>query len=260
MVTNRFKVLLPIVACAHALLVALPVRATPIDYGDFAGTSVTYLQVTEDSATDPTPLYGPPTVAGNGITFSPTAAFSSNVSGGNSDITDGKLNTTLVTNNPSVGAIDNILVSERGDYTLAGSGTSATNTSVSAPVFLTLTEVNGGTVSPVALFSGNLTFSPSSGSYNLVSNPGSGVIWNGSLLINVDALLVANGINGRATRIEYQMDNQLLAFSQSGSIAFIEKKNGFVSISVNVPEPSTLVLALIGSLALAWQFRRRRAA
>lgn len=257
MVTNRFKALLPFVACAHILLAGLPASATPIDYGDFTGTNVTFLQVTEDSATDPTPLWGAPTVSGNGIIFNPTAAFAATASGGSSDLTDGKLNTTLASNNPGVDSIHNILISERGDYTLAGSGTSATSASVSAPVFLTLTEVNGVPISPVALFSGNVAFSPSAGSYNLVSNPGSGQIWTGSLLIDVDALLPGLGINGHATKIQYVMDNTLLAFSQAGTISFIEKKNGFVTLQTNVPEPSTLVLALIGSLALAWQIRRR---
>ena len=39
--------------------------AAPINYGDFPGTSVTFLDVTEDSATDPTPLFGAPALAGD---------------------------------------------------------------------------------------------------------------------------------------------------------------------------------------------------
>jgi PEP-CTERM motif len=260
LVTNLFKAILPATACAQVLLVGLPASATPIIYGDFAGTNVTFQQVTEDSATNPNPslplpLYGPPTVSGDGLFFNPTAAFSANVSNGANQITDGKLTTTLVTNS-SGGTIHNILVTERGDYTLAGAGTSATNVSVSAPVQLTLTGVNGGSVSPVALFSGNVVFTPAGGSYNLASNPGTGVIWTGSLLINIDALMTNNG-GGRATQIQYVMDNTLVAFSQSGTIAFIEKKNGFVDLVANVPEPSTWVLAVLGSLALAWHARRR---
>jgi hypothetical protein len=240
------------------LLLASPLVATPINYGDFSGTHVSFLQVTEDSATDPTPLWGAPTVAGDGLTFSPTAAFHASASGGSTDLTDGKLNTTFVANDPSTGAIHNVMIHEGGDYTLAGSGTSATTASVAAPVFLTLTEVNGAAVSPVALFAGNLTFAPSGGTYDLVNDPGIGVVWTGALMVNIDALLAANGINGRATRIEYQMDNTLVATSESGTISFIEKKNGFVSLHANVPEPSTLTLALVGSLGLAWQIRRRR--
>src|ERR1700680_1582955 len=128
------------------LLLASSLQAVPIDYGDFTGTHVSFLQVTEDSATDPTPLWGAPTLSGDGITFSPTATFSASASNGSSDITDGKLNTTIKPNNVNVGSIHNILINERGDYTLAGTGTASTSASVSAPVFLTLTEVNGSSV------------------------------------------------------------------------------------------------------------------
>src|SRR5262249_40429550 len=101
---------------ALSATMASPALATPINYGDFAGPTITYHQVTEDSATDPTPLWGPPTLAGDGITFTPPAAFSALGFNGSADITDGKLNTTITTNDTNVGAIHNIQVSERGDY------------------------------------------------------------------------------------------------------------------------------------------------
>jgi hypothetical protein len=235
-----------------------PAFAAPINYLDFVGTNVTYKDVTEDSATDPTPLWGAPTISGDGLNFTPLAAFSASSSGGSPpDITDGKLDTTIVVNDPGVGAIDNILVSERGDYTLAGSGTIASNTSVAAPVILTLLEINGVGISPTPLYSGNLMFSPSGGTYDLVNDPGSGEIWTGSLMIDIDAAMAAINKDGRATKIKYHMDNTLTAFSESGSIAFIAKKDGIVSLEVNVPEPTSFVLALLGPLGLAWVLRRR---
>lgn len=250
---------------AHALLASMlcalvcsPAFALPINYFDFVGTNVTFEDVTEDSATDPTPLWGAPTVSGDGLLFTPLAAFSATSSGGGADITDGKLDTTIVVNDPNVGAINSIFVTERGDYTLVGAGTAVTSTSVGAPVFLTLTEVNGIGITPTPLFSGNLVFTPSGGTYNLIADPGTGVIWNGSLLIDVNAAMAAIKIDGRATKIVYHMDNTLTAISELSSIAFIAKKDGIVRLEVNVPEPASCVLACTG-LALLGLFRRRRA-
>ena len=93
--------LLPVTASALVCAISLPTIAAPINYGNFSGANVNFLQVTEDSATDPTPLFGPPTVAGDGMTFSPTAAFSANASSGSIDLTDGKLNTTIQANTPA---------------------------------------------------------------------------------------------------------------------------------------------------------------
>ena len=42
-----------------------------INYGSFMGTDVTYVDVTESSATDPVPLFGAPSVSGNSIDFNP---------------------------------------------------------------------------------------------------------------------------------------------------------------------------------------------
>ena len=138
-----------------------------------------------------------------------------------------------------------------GDYTLVGAGTVTTSTSVAAPVFLTLTEVNGIGISPTALYSGNLVFTPSGGTYDLLNDPGTGVIWNGSLFIDVDAALAAIHIDGRATKIVYHMDNTLTAISEANSIAFIAKKDGIVRLEVNVPEPASMVLAFFGSLGVS---------
>jgi len=251
---------------AHTLLASMLTAlvcsaafAQPINYGNFAGTNLMFLDVTEDSATDPTPLWGAPTVSGDGLQFTPLAAFSASTSGGGADLTDGKLDTTLMVNDPKVGAINTISVFERGDYTLAGGGTITTSTSVGAPVFLTLLEVDGVGITPIPLYSGNLLFAPSGGSYDLINDPGTGVIWTGNLLIDVNAAMAAlpDPIVGRATKIKYHMDNTLTAISEASSIAFIGKKDGIVRLDVNVPEPASCVLACIGLALLALVGRRR---
>jgi hypothetical protein len=45
------------------VFLASPAAAASINYGDLVGISVKYLQVTEDSVTDPTPLFGAPSSA-----------------------------------------------------------------------------------------------------------------------------------------------------------------------------------------------------
>ena len=65
--------------------------AAAIDYGDYVGIDVKYLQVTEDSGTDATPLFGTPNLAGNTLDFNPPSFNSSSSGAGGVDITDGTL-------------------------------------------------------------------------------------------------------------------------------------------------------------------------
>src|SRR3954447_22415759 len=79
-------------AALAALLLAKPALSAPINYGNFAGATVTYTQVTEDanSAGDNPPLFGPPTVSGDSIDFDPVGFNAANANGG-ADLTDGNL-------------------------------------------------------------------------------------------------------------------------------------------------------------------------
>ena len=78
-----------------ALLVVInPAAGVPINYGSFAGTSVNYIDVTENSTTDSLPLYGTPTLSGDSVSFSP-ARFSSSAAGAASDQTVGNLTFTV---------------------------------------------------------------------------------------------------------------------------------------------------------------------
>src|SRR3712207_4160532 len=77
------------VASAAALLAGLtaPAGAAQINYGTFMGTHVIYTNITEDTgASEPLPLFGPPTVTGDSIDFNPVGfdAASTNIG---SDIT-----------------------------------------------------------------------------------------------------------------------------------------------------------------------------
>ena len=122
-----------IVLCV-ALLLTVFVNSTlaaPINYGDFAGTTVTYVQVTEDSATDTPPLFGPPTVNGDQLDFNTPNFHANSNNGGPVDITDGQLNFGIWATLPNV--VEVFSMTEAGDYTLFGAGTSATAVSVSTP-------------------------------------------------------------------------------------------------------------------------------
>ncbi|HEX3600612.1 MAG TPA: PEP-CTERM sorting domain-containing protein [Lacipirellulaceae bacterium] len=212
-------------------------RAATINYGNFGPVppGVSFLQVTESSGTDPVPLYGPPTPFATGLDFDP-AAFVASANGGGADITDGQLNFT-VASSPNIG-IGNISLFEGGDYTLAGSGTTATQVLAGAIITATVTEINGAPVAPF-----NLPSSNASVGFNLVANPGIVQPWTLGTGFNIN--LPPGQL---ATKVEFAIDNSLVALSESGSIAFIAKKDFRIDIMPRVPEPATIALLGLGSV------------
>jgi len=246
----RAKVALAVVALG---MIVVPVaQAVPINYGNFNGVSVVYQQVTEDSTTDPTPLYGAPSVSGDSLNFSPVSFGASATGAGGIDLTDGTLATSLV----SIAGyyIEKIQFSERGDYTLFGNGTTNTNATVTNSMFIRITNVTGGAIAPIAA-TVNMTFSPSDGTYDLVNDPGIGVIWQGNTLVDIDAILAAAGYSDRkATKVDITMDNTLAVLSEAGTTAYIKKKQAEgITITAIVPEPATIGLLVLGGL---WLRRR----
>lgn len=231
-----------------AIATAGPVRAASINYGDFGPIppGVAFLGVTESSATDPVPLYGPPSSFPVGLDFDP-AGFAATASGGAQDITDGQLNLALAT--PADLGITQISLFEAGDYTLAGSGGEVTQALAGAIVRATVTQVNGVDVSPISLAPVNASVA-----FNLAANPGIVQPWSLGLSLNLAAQLDPSQ---RATRVEIAIDNQLLAFSETGSTAFIAKKDFRLDVGV-VPEPGTASLVLAALAGLAATSRRRR--
>ena len=227
--------------------------AAPINYGDFAGSTVMYRQVTEDSATDPTPLFGAPTIAGDSLDFNPTA-FVSNSSGGAIDSTIGVLDFTIEALFANV--IEEIQLREAGDYTIFGAGGAGTSATVSAPIFINIVEVDGLSVTPIN-FNTNMVFTPSAGDYNLADDgAGFGVIWVGILDIDVNQVLIDQGISFEfgATEIKFIMNNILATTSEAGSSAEIQKKDLGLSITI-VPEPASLALFTLGTALIATRRR-----
>lgn len=229
------------------------------NYGNLNGDNVLYQAIIESSTTDPLmQLFGAPSVANDSLLFSPVN-FGINVTGsGGFDYMDGTLTTTIHAINNS--RIDKVQFSERGDYTLAGTGTSATNASVAAALFVRITHVDNVGITPVTLET-NFTFSPSDGTYNLIDDPGIVKIWQGGVEVDLNALLASVGKSGKATDVDITLDNSLIAFSESGTVAYIKKKQvDGVSITAIVPEPSVFALLAIGVLSLfgyAWKRGRK---
>jgi hypothetical protein len=232
--------------------------ASPINYGNLNGVSVVYQQITEDSTTDPTPLFGQPSVADDSLLFSPVSFGASATGAGGIDLTDGTLATSIVALQNS--RIKKLQFSEFGDYSLYGNGTASTSAQVMTTLFIRVTHVDGGAITPVT-FTANMLFSPSDGSYNLIDDHGIGVLWQGGIVYDVTAALQRAGYLGEATKLDLTLDNTLVAMSEAGTVAYIKKKqlNG-VSITTIVPEPSAFALlgcGILGLLAYGWGSRKK---
>ena len=253
-----------ILACS-LIVAATSLQVTAqINYGDFAGTTVTYLDVTESSPSgDPLPLFGAPTVSGNTLDFNPTANFAASASGaGGTDQTDGKLDMGIHAQTGNF--IPEVQFSEAGDFTLGGFANDAF-VSVTATLFVDVFEVDGAPINTIAgIYS--MTFTPSNGDFQLsnpIDNPGAlpgiGGPWNGGVSIDIDQLLTDESVefvNG-ATKVGVVIDNTLLAVSQDGTTAEIRKKD-FKGLSITVvPEPTTAALGMLGLLGLLAAARGR---
>lgn len=240
---------LAIIALA-ALLLGAPALAAPINYGDFNGSTVNYLQVTEDalSAGDSPPLFGPPTVTGDSIDFDPVGFKATSANGVGADITDGNLKFMIKAKGNA--AISSIKFAEAGDVTLVGFGSDATFASVSTHLFIDVVEVDGIPISVVSLNNVSIPFAPSGGTYGLASDGGGGPLytsaWAGNVVINVNAILTSHGIPFArgATKVKVNLDNTLAALSQPNTSSLIAKKNANgVVITVNLPEPTAGLMA-----------------
>jgi hypothetical protein len=262
-------------------LVAQPTLAAQINYGTHMGTHVTYVNVTEDTGADePSALFGAPTVTGDSIDFNPVG-FDASSSNGGADITNSNL--VFMVTAKSGSRIQNIQFNETGDTTLAGNvapGSMGTASAVFASGVVDIHEVDFQGINHISVpFS--MSFSPSGGTFFLGTDGGGGPIfntqWNGSVTIPIEQILIANGFNitpgvldpdSGATKISVDMDNVLVAVSQPGTSALIDKKDfGGISIRVNVPgepggepeipEPTAMVLAGLGMLGLVVSRRAR---
>ena len=174
----------------------------------------------------------PVLVAGNTFVFFPQNFRAQSVGGG-SAITGDRLEFDLYAN--AGFRITGVSISEFGDYGIVGDGGSVADA--------------GG------LFLTNLDTAQVASS-QIVTSPGSPITtegfgnWSGSASVDVSNAQPA------WTRVHVVVDNDLIAISTAGGVAFIEKKvfGSGVSITI-VPTPGSMALVAAGGLMA---FRRRR--
>ena len=235
------RVSLALAALAGLLLAASGASASVINYGDFPGIGpgeVSFLQVTENSTTDPTPLYGAPTRVGNQLLFFPNS-FTSYSANGTADTTAGTLQ--MIIQAPQGLFLQTILVSELGDYSLLGAGTSGTSAGVSG--LLTVTDLTPG------------THGTDSAVLNILPAPPYALPDDTSGEFSGTELVDLSGKN--ITKVMINLNNILQTTSEYGTTAFIEKKLFGITTITYTPEPAALSLLGLGALGLLARRRRR---
>jgi hypothetical protein len=231
------------------------VNANTISYGTLVGSSVNYSNVSETSLSigDSAPLYGAPILVGDSLVFN-AMTFSSQAANGATDITDGKLDATIASKNNTY--INSILFQEFGDATLAGTGTSATRSSVGNSIFVTVLAVDNLPIFP-QFISVNMAMSPTN-QWTLAGGPLTGQLWNGTLNLNLSGI-VTGDVTGHVTKVSISMDNTLTTSSELNTQAFIAKKAAGLSVTPEIiPEPSVIsLLVLSGALLVVGWFGRK---
>jgi hypothetical protein len=238
-------------AALAAAALSSPSEAAPINYGDFVGINVIYKAVTEDSGTDPTPLFGAPNLAGDTLDFNPPSFNSSSTGAGGVDITDGTL-TFMIEAKPNQ-VIDELQFSEAGDFTLAGFGGTGTFASVTADLFIDIVEVDDISINAIQIIT-SMTFTPSDGDWDLLNDgPGPAVngTWTGSVDVDLLQVLADEGIEftDGVTKVNVTLDNTLVTVSENGTSSFIAKKDTKGFSVTAMPEPhAALLLGLAAAL------------
>lgn len=219
--------------------VAGAAQAQPVNYGDFLGgpDSFDFLQVTEDSSSDATPLYGAPIALPDRLRFLPLT-FTSAASSGVTTTTHGEL--TMVVRAAPGFLLSSITISELADVTLLGSGSAATFADIAGDVsLLDLTPGTHGTIAD------SLVYSPG----NPYALPLSFVEVEGGVTFDLSTLGISE--------LRLTLDNLLTTASETGTSSLIQKKSIDILATVSlIPEPATAALLAAGALLLA---RRRRA-
>lgn len=231
-------------ALALSLLFAVPSISATINYGDYPGAGpgeVDFLGVAESSVTDPVPLFGVPSRAGNTLLFSPSG-FAAAAADGSADVTASTLE--MIVESPEGFYLSDILIGELGDAMLSGSGTDATSANVAG--LLVVTDLDTGEV-----YQAELAVSPEP-PYVLPEDLGY-FTWS------ADAALVGlfqPDEDVLVTRISLRFDNILSATSEEGTTSFIEKKQANGTFITIIPEPATMATLMAGGLLV--MLRRRR--
>ncbi|HEY4234171.1 MAG TPA: PEP-CTERM sorting domain-containing protein [Lacipirellulaceae bacterium] len=241
---------------ASIVLITRGANASPIVYGAFPGATIDYVGVQEESSSDPgSGFFGAPTVAGDAMDFNPQA-FAASSSGLNSDITDSNLQ-FMVTAHANKG-ITAISFAEAGDTTLTGLAGQA-QTTVGTIINAEIQELNiAGVLTPVSINLPQVVmpFAPK-GSFLLTIDGAGTKGWTGGAPVDLSAY------GGQVTKVGISLDNTLTAASVAGTSAFIQKKDADALVITvitggRIPEPSSVVIAMIGAVLCGAIVRRRK--
>lgn len=264
MTTTSRTFLSSLVALALIFSTAMVSQAASINHGNFMGTEVNYVSVTESSTTDTVPLFGTPIVVGNQLRFfepvplpNPSLGFGAFSVGGTADVTDGFLS-FMLRSKPGKG-IGLLSFREGGDYSLAGFAPDQAKVIASLIVnSIRVDEVSGLAVAPIPVPGPHVATSM----YQLPGDPPVDN-WSNFLGYNIQAAVENAGYpsTSAATKITVRLNDTLQALSQSSSVANIVKKQFNVNVETRidrdfVPEPSSMALALFSMIALASSRRR----
>lgn len=241
-------------------LVVAQAASAAVNHGNFVGPNIMYLNVTEEPTKVPGPnpatLFGPPTLNGNSLDFDPLG-FNASASNGSFAFTDGLLTTTVMAANANQ-YINQLWISEFGSYSLLGGTPAGTKVGISIDsIQAKVTQVNGLPVAPINLpktivytNGGAAASTTAFGGIQFASNGGAlvGQPWSANVSFNLAAV-------PGATKINLVLDNALFAQSESNSLSFIDKKD-FEIFTTVVPEPGTIMLALVGGLGMVLMGRK----
>jgi len=196
--------------------------------------AISFLDFVENSPTDSTPLLGTnPTIISNSALFDPNGFQSAASPASPSDSTVDFL--TFTVNATQGTTISKLNFTMSGDTTITGIPSSFAAAGVSANAFIRVTQLDGTTAANVTS-SINLVFDPNSGQFSLANNGNLvGKIVNGNAEIDVDALLLSNGLSGKATSVDVTLTTTLTTNASSNGSAFIQLKQAAVDVTTVEP-------------------------
>ena len=207
--------------------------------GAASAASVTLSGTTVDFSFDNTlmGLFGQPSVAGDTLFFTPSNFKAKSLNGEGYVLTDETINVQVTAH--SGRSFNSVNLSERGDYLLLGSGSTADVTG-QVRVFDTAMPQTDLTASIIPTSPLNISGLPSKN-------------WNAGASINVASWNTAKTLN-------VTIENLLLASTSStASLAFVEKKfAGLSFITSAVPEAETYTMMLAGLGLIGFMVSRRK--
>jgi hypothetical protein len=262
-----------VLVCAAMLAMAGMAFATPVTnvFGPIAGTNVSYSgSETDNQSPDPpspTWLFGTPILGGsNNLHFTSDASQTPKpiqfavITPGAEQLEDGKL--SINANALGNSSIALMSITEGGDYLIAN-GTSASTADAILNITSAIATVNVGPGNDVQIpllpfISEGFTTTPNGNPHSVQATAivfsGNGPLvtgtWQGTANFNISAAVAAAGLGGdRVTKVEFTLDDILLGHAETGALVEITKKD-FLITQNPVPEPSSIILGVLGGLGM----------